>query len=48
MAKDKDKKHQHEPPIKVGDKYFCPHCKAELPVKQACPRCSLEIDWTKI
>jgi primosomal protein N' len=47
MAKDK-KKEKHLPPIKVGDKYICPHCKAEIPVRQDCPHCRLEIDWTKI
>jgi len=47
MAKEKGKeKHQH--PIKLGDKYICPHCRAEVPVKQDCPVCKLEIDWTKI
>jgi hypothetical protein len=35
-------------PIKSGDKYICPHCKAEVPVKHDCPSCRLEIDWTKI
>jgi len=49
LAKDKKKeKHEHESPIKVGDKYICPHCKAEIPVRQDCPHCKLEIDWTKI
>jgi predicted amidophosphoribosyltransferase len=49
VAKDKKKeKHEHEPPIKLGDKYICPHCKAEIPVRQDCPHCKLEIDWTKI
>jgi len=35
-------------PIKSRDKYNCPHCKAEVPVKQACPGCGEEIDWSKI
>ena len=48
VAKDKEKKHEHEKAIKVGDKYICPHCRAEIPVKQDCPFCKLEIDWTKI
>ena len=50
MVKDKDKKkkEKHLPPIRVGDKFICPHCKAELPVKQDCPACRLDIDWTKI
>jgi len=49
MAKEKDKKKEkHLPPIKIGDKYICPHCKAEVPVRQDCPVCKLEIDWTKI
>jgi predicted RNA-binding Zn-ribbon protein involved in translation (DUF1610 family) len=34
--------------IKAGDKYLCPHCKAEVPVKHDCPACGEEIDWTKI
>ena len=57
MAKDKDvtqkinkkhQDHQHEPPIKVGDKFICPHCKAEIPMNQPCPTCKLDVDWTKI
>jgi hypothetical protein len=49
MAKEKkDYKHVHETPIKVGDKYVCPKCKAELPVNQPCPTCHAELDWTKI
>jgi hypothetical protein len=51
MAKDKKKgkhEHEHASPLKMGDKYICPHCKAEIPVKQDCPACKLEIDWTKI
>jgi rubrerythrin len=47
MAKD-EKKGKHEKPIKMGDKYICPHCQTEVPVKQDCPVCKLEIDWTKI
>jgi uncharacterized protein (DUF983 family) len=48
MAKEKEKQHKHEKPIKRGDRYICPHCKAEIPMNQACPSCKLEIDWTKI
>jgi rubrerythrin len=47
MAKAK-KKEIHGKPIRIGDKYICPHCGAEVPVKQDCPSCRLEIDWTKI
>jgi hypothetical protein len=47
MAKDK-KKEKHLPPVKVGDKYICPHCHAEVPMNQPCPTCKLDIDWTKI
>jgi len=47
MAKDK-KKEKHLPPIKVGEKYLCPHCQAEVPMNQPCPTCKLDIDWTKI
>jgi hypothetical protein len=35
-------------PIKTGNKYVCPHCKAEVPVRHDCPACKAEIDWTKI
>jgi hypothetical protein len=35
-------------PIKSRDKYICPHCKAEVPVKQDCPGCGEKIDWSKI
>lgn len=35
-------------PIKSRDKYLCPHCRVEVPVKQACPGCGEEIDWTRI
>ncbi len=35
-------------PVKMGNKYLCPHYKAEVLVKQDCPSCRLEIDWTKI
>ena len=49
MAKEKkDYRHVHEEPLKVGDKYICPKCKAELPINQPCPSCKAEIDWTKI
>jgi len=47
MAKDK-KKDKHEKPIKVGDKFICPHCNAEIPVRQDCPTRHVEIDWSKI
>ena len=47
MPKNK-KKEKHEKPIKIGDRYVCPHCKAEVPVRKNCPVCKLEIDWTKI
>ena len=48
MAKAKKGKNVHEHPIKMGDKFKCPHCGAELPKMQACPECRLEIDWTKV
>jgi len=48
MAKVKKGKNVHEHPIKLGDKFVCPHCKAEVPVKQDCPVCKLEIDWDKV
>ncbi len=35
-------------PIKSREKYICPHCQAEVPVKQDCPGCGEEIDWSKI
>jgi hypothetical protein len=48
MAKEKKGKHIHEHPIKMGDKFVCPRCKATLPVKQDCPECRLELDWSKV
>jgi primosomal protein N' len=47
MDKDK-KKERHLPAIKVGDKYICPHCKAEVPMKQNCPTCKMDIDWSRV
>jgi len=38
----------HQSAIKTGNKYLCPHCKAEVPVRQDCPTCRAEIDWSKI
>jgi hypothetical protein len=35
-------------PIKTGNKYVCPHCQAEVPMRHDCPTCKAEIDWTKI
>jgi hypothetical protein len=35
-------------PIRSGNKYTCPHCQAEVPVKQDCPGCGEKIDWSKI
>jgi len=34
--------------IQAGDKYLCPHCKVEVPVKHDCPACGANIDWSKI
>ena len=48
MAKDKKKEKKHLSPIKLGDKFICPHCRIELPYNKDCPACRLEIDWTKI
>jgi hypothetical protein len=50
MAKEKkrDYEHEHGAPIKVGEKYICPKCKAEVPLNQPCPTCKLDIDWKKI
>jgi hypothetical protein len=47
MAKE-EKKHKHEKPIKKCDKYICPRCQAEVPMRQDCPTCKLDIDWSKI
>ncbi len=47
MAKDKEKNHEHTP-VKVGDKYICPKCHAEVPLNKPCPTCKLDIDWKKI
>jgi hypothetical protein len=35
-------------PLRSSDKYLCPHCRAEVPVKQDCPGCGGKIDWSKI
>jgi predicted amidophosphoribosyltransferase len=43
-----EKKEKGAKPVKSGDKYLCPHCQAEVPVKKDCPVCKAEIDWTKI
>jgi hypothetical protein len=48
LAKEKKANIKHKHPIKMGDKFVCPHCKAQVPVKQDCPVCKLQIDWTKI
>jgi len=49
MARDKGKEKGHgQKAVKVGDKYLCPHCHVEVPVKHDCPACKLEIDWTKV
>ncbi len=39
---------EHQSAIKMGNRYVCPHCRAEVPVKQDCPSCKAEIDWSKI
>ena len=48
MAKDKEKGKEKHRPIKQGDRYICPHCQAEVPLKQDCPTCKADIDWSKI
>jgi primosomal protein N' len=50
MAKDKGKEKGKvkEAAIRRGDKYHCPHCQAEVPVRQDCPVCKAEIYWTRI
>jgi hypothetical protein len=48
MAKIKKSKIEHHHPVKLGDKFICPHCKAELPVMKDCPECKLEINWDKV
>jgi hypothetical protein len=30
-----------------GGKYYCAECHRELPVRQSCPSCHLEIDWDR-
>jgi hypothetical protein len=30
-----------------GDKYYCAECRSELPLRQACPNCHMEIDWDR-
>ncbi|MCR4393717.1 MAG: hypothetical protein NUV31_05015 [Dehalococcoidales bacterium] len=34
--------------LKKGDKYYCPECHSELPIKQACHVCGKEIDWDRL
>jgi hypothetical protein len=48
MAKEKKVKPLRAKPLKLGERYVCPHCKADLPVKNDCPSCRTEIDWTKV
>ena len=48
MAKINKSKIVHNHPTRLGDKFLCPHCNAPVPVKQDCPSCKLEIDWSKI
>ena len=49
MADDVKKgKNIHNHPVKLGDKFVCPHCQAQLPANQDCPACKLEIDWNKV
>ncbi len=40
--------HKGDQVIKKGDKYYCPECHAEIPVKQACHTCGKEIDWDRV
>lgn len=48
-AKEKPgKKHEHADPIKVGDKFVCSKCQAEVPIEKDCPHCKAEIDWSKV
>jgi primosomal protein N' len=44
----KEKKSKGEEPVKEGDKYLCPHCKMQVPVKKDCPACKATIDWSKV
>jgi hypothetical protein len=30
-----------------GGKYYCAECHRELPMRQSCPNCHLEIDWDR-
>ncbi len=51
MAKEKEKNKQtitQKEPVKQGDKFLCPSCRVEVPVKQVCPTCGKEIDWSRI
>ena len=43
-----NKKEKSSEPVKDGDRYLCPHCQAEVPVKKNCPACKAEIDWSKV
>ena len=48
MPKERKGKTKHEHPVKLGDQFLCPRCKVPLPVKQDCPSCKQEIDWSKV
>ena len=48
MAKDKDKKKSTKDVIKQGDKFVCTACHTEVPIKQSCPTCGKEIDWSRV
>jgi hypothetical protein len=33
---------------KIGQKYVCEECQAEIPIRQECPNCKKEIDWERV
>jgi rubrerythrin len=47
MAKDKEHEAAHKV-RKVGDKYYCIGCGAELEFGKDCPFCKTSFEWDKI
>jgi primosomal protein N' len=45
MAREKKRKGSV---IKIGERYECAECHAEVPIKQACPKCKKELDWDRV
>jgi rubrerythrin len=44
----KTEKKQKGQVIKVGEKYECAECHADIPIHQDCPICKKHIDWDRV